>query len=76
MSDSEWLEFKESISRGCTFKISDSVGRQGHAKSYAMYGKFEARYYNDSDEEKLIFHVTNDVRRRIWKYLVQNSHNQ
>lgn len=64
MNSWEWPKFIEDISVGCKFVLSNPPGKD--AQSFEIC-KFEARYYLNGNDNH--FHVTNDTRRQIVKFL-------
>lgn len=68
MSKEEYVNFTTSIETGCTFSIKYNPLLNRHTFPICP---FIARYYGDN--EQMNYHVTNDTRRKIQKYLKRNE---
>jgi uncharacterized protein (UPF0261 family) len=65
MSDDNWDKFKKSIFTGCTFKVDMT---QNNQKGWTMC-KFNSRYYFSHNDTIKNYHVTNDDRRQIARFI-------
>jgi hypothetical protein len=70
LTDDDWADFQKSISEGCTFIVHNGGGVDA-TKQHAIC-HFQARYYviNGSSH----YHVSNDDRRKIVRYLRDYSY--
>lgn len=68
MSDLDWMNFEISISHGCTF-IRHNYSNQGtyrHTIPFILHLRFYVNINKD------YYHITNDDRRKLVKYLGLN----
>lgn len=63
-SNADWSNFKEQVKSGCTFDAPATFS--GNEKTRDIC-PFQARFYSSKDRN--YFHITNDDRRKIVKYL-------
>jgi hypothetical protein len=73
MSDYNWDKFKKSIFTGCTFEV-DMTQNYYNQKEWPMCN-FNSRYYQDPYKLRKYFHVTNDDRRKIKRFIITNYPN-
>jgi len=72
MLEDEWPNFIKSILTGCTFECVLTCA--GNRKGFDIC-PFDARYY-DSKEGIRHFHITNDTRRKIKRFLIELYNNK
>jgi hypothetical protein len=65
MTHADWYNFYQDTRFSCTFK-QKKIGNHDLRVSFEMC-RFSARYYQD--DEYVYFHVTNDTRREIQRYI-------
>jgi hypothetical protein len=68
MSEENWEKFIKSILTGCTFSID--YKRNIPQKDWRMCN-FTSRYYLDPHKNIKYYHVTNDDRRKIQRFITK-----
>lgn len=69
MTDREWFTFLKEIPSSCYFKVSNYLPIAEEQSLYSVSNKcdIEIRYY--SDDNTTYYHITNDSRRKIHRFL-------